>query len=414
MDTKKYFDDPETIVTSADIETLAKEVESHNYMEAYIERKEKFVPRIDFTSASNFAFFGSAEQYYDDAIKRIYQTYPYDGSLYEKTAWHFSSSYLDEHIFEQEYPRTNGFVRLAVKDGDHPGDATTNDNDYRSGSSAEYILFRGGPHPSSRSAGKKITDTSGDYKSGYSNLYDQSKNRESNLKIDGNDGNTVEFWMKKHSSPTTREVIFDTHTANAAISDVGYGRLRVELDHVVDKFRVTYMSGNADLRAGYVTASVGQNLSFDDTWHHHAFTFKNETPGKSVLFDGSDDYVDLTPVNYDPWSDSDVKYSVSFWFKRNTTLPTGFEYLLYNGDSSGDTIFALYLQTSGQLGTRFGTINDATHGSNLCDNEWHHVVLVVYQSSAFLPHLELKKSLISAATLVQNIILMVFVTTPFL
>ena len=86
MDTKKYFDDPQTIVTSTDIESLAKEVESYNYMEAYVEEKEKFTPRIDFTSASNFAFFGSAEQYYDDAIKRIHQTYPYDGSLYERTA----------------------------------------------------------------------------------------------------------------------------------------------------------------------------------------------------------------------------------------------------------------------------------------------------------------------------------------
>ena len=95
MDTKKYFDDPQTIVTSKDIESLAKEIESHDYMGVYIEQKERFTPRIDFSSASNFAFFGSAEQYYDDAIKRVYQTYPYDGSLYEKLAWHVTSSYLD-------------------------------------------------------------------------------------------------------------------------------------------------------------------------------------------------------------------------------------------------------------------------------------------------------------------------------
>ena len=62
MDTKKYFDDPQTIVSSTDIDSLAKEVESYKYMGAYIQEKERFIPRIDFSSASNFAFFGSAEQ----------------------------------------------------------------------------------------------------------------------------------------------------------------------------------------------------------------------------------------------------------------------------------------------------------------------------------------------------------------
>jgi len=176
MDTKKYFDDPQTIVTSTDIESLAKEVESHNYMEAYVERRDKFIPRIDFTSASNFAFFGSAEQYYNDAIKRIYQTYPYDGSLYERTAWIFSSSYLDNHIFDQEYPRTNGFIRLAARDSATPYDGADSNN-YFSSSTPEYILFRGGPHPSSRSTGKAITDTAGTYKSGYTNILSQTQNR---------------------------------------------------------------------------------------------------------------------------------------------------------------------------------------------------------------------------------------------
>jgi len=383
MDTKKYFDDPQTIVSSTDIKSLAKEIESSEYMRVRIEEKERFVPRIDFTTASNFAFFGSAEQYYDDAIKRIYQSYPYDGSLYERTSWHLSSSYLDNYIFENEYPRTNGYILLAVKDGAHPGTATADDNDYRSGSSAEYILFRGGPHPSSRRKGKDITDAAGTYKSGYSNIYDQSENRESNLKIDGNDGNTVEFWMKKAATPTTREVVFDTHTANAAISDVGYGRLRVELDKDAAQFNVTYMSGNFDSRAGYVTASIGQGLSFDDKWHHYAFTFKNQTSGKSVYFDGTDDYVSLNAVDFDPWNDTNIEYSVSFWFKRDSK-PSAQETLIYNGLTEVlpvGTIFTLYLTTDGYLQTIIGDTDTNVASTNYCDGEWHHVVLVVYQSS---------------------------------
>ena len=280
MDIKKYFDDPQTIVSSTDIESLAKEVESHDYMGAYIQEKERFVPRIDFSSASNFAFFGSAEQYYNDAVKRIYQTYPYDGSLYEKTIWQLSSSYLDNYIFENEYPRTNGFIRLTARDNSTPYDGAASNN-YFSSSTPEYILFRGGPHPSIRGKGKKVRDTSGDYRSGYSNVYDQSHNRESNLKIDGSDGNTVEFWMKKTAvTAGKREVIFDAYTVNATELEAGHGRIAVEiLGHATTPgFQVTYISGSDAYGVGFQTASIGQGITSnfsDDEWHHYAFTFTN-------------------------------------------------------------------------------------------------------------------------------------------
>ena len=277
MDTKKYFDDPQTIVSSTNIDSLTKEVESHRYVAAYVEEKERFVPRIDFSSASNFTFFGSAEQYYKDAIKKIYQTYPYDGSLYEKTAWHLSSSYLENYIFNNEYPRTNGFIRLSAKDSADPWVGSAS-GDYYSASAAEYILFRGGPHPSTRSKGKEITDTAGTYKSGYSNVLDQANNRESNLKIDGAKGNTVEFWMKKTATEaSTREVIFDTYTANATETEAGYGRMAIEIFKEGSEdtvFNVTYISGSS----GFQTASIGQGINSnfsDDSWHHYGFTFAN-------------------------------------------------------------------------------------------------------------------------------------------
>ncbi len=75
-----------------------------------LKKDKDFFPDVDFTTASNFARFGLAEEYYDTAIKRIYQTYPYDGSLAEKIEWENESTYLDLFIFENEYPRTNGFV----------------------------------------------------------------------------------------------------------------------------------------------------------------------------------------------------------------------------------------------------------------------------------------------------------------
>ena len=59
-------------------------VESSDFIEAKSFQFDEFIPPIDFSSASNFAKFGSAELYYENAFKRIYQRYPYDGTLAEK------------------------------------------------------------------------------------------------------------------------------------------------------------------------------------------------------------------------------------------------------------------------------------------------------------------------------------------
>ena len=74
---------------------LAEDVESHKYIDVYSRKRDRFLPNVDFATASNFARFGSAEEYYDSAIKRIYQTYPYDGSQTEKVEWYNDSTYLD-------------------------------------------------------------------------------------------------------------------------------------------------------------------------------------------------------------------------------------------------------------------------------------------------------------------------------
>ena len=89
---------------------LARDVESPKYIDVYSNKRDRFIPDVDFTTASNFAHFGSAELYYENSIKRIFQTYPYDGSLTEKIEWENESTYIDLFIFENEYPRTNGFI----------------------------------------------------------------------------------------------------------------------------------------------------------------------------------------------------------------------------------------------------------------------------------------------------------------
>jgi len=112
MSIKKLFDNQEVkkSTSAKSNDSVGSEIEATEYVEAAVIDRERFLPAVDFSKPENFAKFGSAEQYYADSIKRIYVTYPYDGSKYEKLVWHNSSSYLDKYIFEHRYPRTTGYA----------------------------------------------------------------------------------------------------------------------------------------------------------------------------------------------------------------------------------------------------------------------------------------------------------------
>ena len=102
------------IVTQKDLENLKQDVESIGYVEELKQERSRFVPKavVDFDNPKTFARFGSAQRYFLDAIESIYKTYPYDGSYKEKLAWRNSSSYIDNYIFDNEYPRTTGYILL--------------------------------------------------------------------------------------------------------------------------------------------------------------------------------------------------------------------------------------------------------------------------------------------------------------
>ena len=59
------------IQKSVTTEELVDQVESSEFVEAKRKQHEQFIPPIDFTTASNFAKFGSAELYYEKAFERI-------------------------------------------------------------------------------------------------------------------------------------------------------------------------------------------------------------------------------------------------------------------------------------------------------------------------------------------------------
>ena len=280
-------------VSLESVNEIRNDAESTAYVDQYEKKKDMFVPQIDFSTASNFAIYGSAEKYYADAISRIHKTYPYDGSGREKLEWENNSLHIDRYVFENLYPRTNGNAFL----GASYGSLSATSNNYSTDGTEEYIFLKGGPHPSKKRASETLT---GDYKATSSlnsapNLFDERYNRESNLELSGS-GISLEFWLKRGPKGTesNKQVIFDAWNSASwgADSDVGspsYGRFRVEIRPGVsnqeDKFYVELMSGSEfggirsgiySTTAGDPTVAIGTQLPITSSaWHHYALTFAN-------------------------------------------------------------------------------------------------------------------------------------------
>ena len=266
-----------TTASSPDIKEISDNVESENYAWQVTRAKDRFIPHLDFSKPENFAKYGSAEEYYTKAIENIYSYYPYDGSLKEKEAWLNTSSYLDIYIFENEYPRTNGYIIMSA---DGWGTQDNISAGYGTPSTFEYIQVKSGPH-------KK-------------NIWDSTEDREGNLKFDLSTGTTVEFWLKKDeflSSLTSKEVIFDLWNGKH-YNEHDYGRLRIELSGNAGTpkhsavFRVTALSGTA----GFHQAPIDENtteatMTGSDGWSHYAFAMKNSGGGVAVEMYKNGSYV---------------------------------------------------------------------------------------------------------------------------
>ena len=177
MSIKNLFNSKGTpkIQKSVTSDELVAQVESEDFIDAKRQQYNQVVPHINFATASNFAKFGSAELYYEKSFERIHNYYPYDGTLHEKIQFQNSSSYLDKYIFDNIYPRTNGYVNF---------------------SGSMYITAFGGPHTASGGmTGKKFADTFEN-----SSIYDAAKKRTSAFEFRGEDGVTIEFWLKMNAA----------------------------------------------------------------------------------------------------------------------------------------------------------------------------------------------------------------------
>ena len=305
MSLKDLFESTK-VTKSGSADETAYEVESEAYREAFATDKDEYVPPVDFSTASNFAKYGSAAKYYDDSIQRIYRDYPYDGSKFEVLEFHNSSSYLDRWMLEYKYPRTTGYVSLGTTSGSGDwltmvsgstatAEGATSGDDYggwgmpdtTSNNILEYIDIKGGPHTGSADRTFETQDVSLKKLFEFSNVYDSGSAREYNLEYDLRTGLTVEFWMLKnqfYATKTEREVVFDLWN-NENSSSSGYGRMMIELSGTSvtgeSVIRLTAQSGTT----GFVNegiATITTSDVADGVWKHYAVTLKNKADNSGV------------------------------------------------------------------------------------------------------------------------------------
>ena len=267
MSIKDLFGKKSTkILASTNLEQLSTDVESEEYVVQELEERKLIKPDIDYTEPKNFAFYGSANKYYTDAIEGIAKKYPYDGSAAEKIKWKKDSSDLQNYIFDNEYPKNNGYINVGYVYGTTSSIST---DDYSNPTIKEYIFIKGGPNAPLEASSK----TSQLF--GTSNILDASQNRETNLLLDGNNGTTIEFWLKKDNlSGSSRQVIFDLWNSASLGSD--YGRFTIELHPGTpaekDKFYIQILSGTN----GVIKTELGDGLDINNaSWQHYSITAIN-------------------------------------------------------------------------------------------------------------------------------------------
>jgi hypothetical protein len=273
MTIKKYFENNSFSNNSlTDLENKeGVDFESFEYLDELEKQRTRFIPNVDFSKPENFAFYGLAEQYYKDATSRVINNYPYDGSKKELTEWYNDSTYFDLYVFENEYPRSNGYGIFAANGW---GTQTSTADGYGLPATLEYISIKGGPN-----AGPGNTYAGG-------NIYDPSKQRNSNLALNlDTKGATVEFWLKKDEfipGSTAREVVFDLWN-NELSSSGDYGRFRIELNTSSagnfassKAFRAIIHSGSN--RQEVLLGDYTTTASFiSQEWTHFAFATSKST-----------------------------------------------------------------------------------------------------------------------------------------
>lgn len=319
MSIKKLFDAQSEAKRNYLSETTERDafeqVESGRNIRAIEEKQLSYEPEVDFSNPSNFAVYGSAYLYYKSAIERIIDYYPYDGSSAELNEFYNYSLDIDKYLFNNLYPRTNGYVKISSDGWGSTSVAPDVANKYFGiPTTKEHITFKGGPGTGSLGTFSLSSLSNNPYSDAfkYANVYDTtpyiteglptnygSGARQSNLRCDFDTGVTVEFWLTTGSAntindntQTRRKVIFDMWN-NVTCSSPDYARMTIALDDSAasgggSPFIFTVLSGtltDGNTQKGIQLREIGPppgvlhpaGITVADlsVWNHYALTFQN-------------------------------------------------------------------------------------------------------------------------------------------
>lgn len=235
------------------LEEIGAEVESGEFLEEASEDRTRFIPDVNYAEPREFVRFGLAEQYYDSGFRQIAASYPFDGSLKERTEWRNHNPAVNVFILDELYPKGTGYITFSaegygsIATAGGPLAILLSEPDDK-----EYISLSGGPHSGT--------------------LYQVGKLRQNNLRFGGSEGNTVEFWMQKSTFPDLNEIVFDAWTSGSVSGSADWGRFVIEMgDDSGEQWLVTYQSGTD----GHQYATFDDASITDGDWHHYAFTIVN-------------------------------------------------------------------------------------------------------------------------------------------
>ena len=223
------------------------EVESKEYItEKKIER-EQFVPPIDFTSASNYVRFGSAKEYYANSIKRIYSSYPYDGSETEKLEFRNDSTELDKWMFDNKYPKASGHAHF---------DANS------------YITINRGYNGATTPPTSKLSKLF-ELKSV---KHDEEKRRKETIVIDFDEGMTLEWWMKRNTK-AEKEALFYFSSSNGSYIQLSVRTADADTNGLQLQMLETGSAGFGISSKTVISHSeLDQAALIDNQWHQHALS----------------------------------------------------------------------------------------------------------------------------------------------
>ncbi len=93
MSIKKLFENNSQAITvskylkKTSVSSIGDGIESRQHLSQSIQKRDRFIPPVNYNNPKEFVHFGSAEKYYDNAFTYTTNYYPYDGSDTEITKY---------------------------------------------------------------------------------------------------------------------------------------------------------------------------------------------------------------------------------------------------------------------------------------------------------------------------------------